>query len=125
MKKKGEKITIGRLHGWKDTVMAFEGFSDYTQYLADQIPLIKNDKYRKEYEQLLSKLEELNKRVDRIKNRYETEGISKLVDFLVPYYNGIKVEVKNEAKVAYRKLTPSQKKEMTEEQYIKEILTRS
>lgn len=122
MKQKGTPITIGRLYGWKDTVMAFEGFSDYAQYLADQIPMIKDKKHTDEYNKLLDRLEQLNIRVERIKNRYETEGIGKLVDFLVPYYNGIKVEVKNEAKLAYRKLSPSEKKAMTEEQYIKEIL---
>jgi len=125
MKKKGEPISIGKLFGWRDTVNAFNGFSEYARYLADKTPLIRDEKYKKEYEALLVRLKELNNRMDDIKSRYESEGMKKLVDFLVPYFNGIRAEVRNEGKLAYRKLSASEKKNMTESEYVNDILEES
>lgn len=114
--------TIGQLFGWKKSVEAWSGLNDYVAYLRDQIELIDpkaHPEEKKFYEEILAQGEEIMKRVNAFEKRYVEEGMHRLADFLVPYYNRIRAEHKRRAIQSYREEKP---KGITEEEYVNKIL---
>ena len=120
--KEAHRPTIGQLFGWKKSVEAWEGLREYVAYLRDQVELIdpkKHPEQKEFYEGILAQAEEIVRRVDIIKGRYVEEGMQRLADFLVPYYNRVRAEHKRLAIRSYREQKP---KGITEEEYVRKIL---
>lgn len=118
-KQQGRDIKIGQLFHWKELVEAYEGFQEYAQFLKEQIPILKGD--LKEHAQKIDEeITYLANNVRFVSNLYTEEGMDKLIDFLTPFYNRIRVEQEHLVRSDYRKLSKEEKSKITEAQYLKE-----
>lgn len=118
LKKEGKEPTIGQLFNWRNNVLAFQGFSEYLQYLSTEVPALN---ISEENKKLIESLELIMKRVNMIEKWYKSQGIKKLVKFLAPFYNRIRAEAKAKLIKTYRS-NPTKRQGLTEKEFVRKGL---
>ena len=120
-KDSGKELPLTILYAWRDSMAAYDSILN-DEYGLNAI--LDNKDNTKETKELKAILKDTMSNVSKVKGLYEKEGISKLVDFLSPFYHGIYAKKKEEKVKEYRrkKFKGEIGLNITEKEYVEKYL---